>query len=77
MYFLDTPVSDELMAAAESHRFNIARTQILLCCDDAQPGLTGVMTEDEALQHVLSNVSEWEEELPETEGLPPSPTGEQ
>lgn len=59
MYFLDTPISDELLAVAESHRFNTAETQILLCCDEAQPGLTGVMTEGEALAYVRENEETW------------------
>jgi len=60
MYFLDLPISDGLLEAAESHRFNTARTRILLCCDEAQPGLTGVMTEDEALIHVNENDPAWQ-----------------
>jgi hypothetical protein len=59
MYFVDTPISDELLDAAESHRFNTAATQVLLCCDEAQPGLTGVMTEDEALAYVRENEETW------------------
>jgi hypothetical protein len=63
------------LSVSESHAFDVAKENVILCCLSEQSHLSGAMTEKEAQEIVNENYEQWSGFEPVNPPPPPPPTG--
>ncbi len=60
------------LSVAESHAFDVAKENVILCCLVEHPELGQAMTQEQAQELVNDNYDQWSEFHP-SDGPPPPP----
>lgn len=58
-FFYLVPAENVDLSVSESHAFDVAKENVILCCLSEQSHLSGAMTEKEAQQLVNENYLQW------------------